>query len=84
MIDVGNPQGPSQGINLNPISNPTHPAHAMAARHFGAAIGHMLIGDNTTAAQHLSEGVRHTLAPHMPVAKPKSTTRKKSKRKAKP
>lgn len=55
-----------QGFNVNPVTNPTHPAHDMATRHFGAALGHLLIGDGETAAHHIGQAIGHTLAPHMP------------------
>jgi hypothetical protein len=53
-------------LNLNPVSNPTHPAHQLGARHLGAAIGHLLVGNGEMAAHHLGQAFGHFVAPHMP------------------
>jgi hypothetical protein len=65
------PTGPAPGTgmpNMNPVTNPTHPAHAMAARHAGAALGHLLTGNGEEAAHHIAAAIGHTIAPHMPEA----------------
>ena len=69
--DPNIPTGPAPGTgmpNLNPVTNPTHPAHAKAARHAGAFLGHLLTGNGEEAAHHLAAAIGHTLAPHMPEA----------------
>lgn len=61
-------------LNLNPITNPTHPAHLKAARHMGAAIAHLMLGNGEAAAPHLGHAIGHMVAPHMPEAVGAQTT----------
>lgn len=50
-------------FNPSPISNPTHPAHLQGARHLGAGLAHLMLGDRGTAAKHLTQAVMHLLTP---------------------
>jgi hypothetical protein len=54
---------PATAFNPNPISNPTHPAHADVSRHLGTALGHSLIGDHETARQHLHAAIDKMFVP---------------------
>jgi hypothetical protein len=63
---MGQPAAPQSvgPLNLNPVSNPTHPSHIMASKHLGAALGHFLTGNHEGAKAHLHEAIEHLAAPH--------------------
>ena len=85
----GAPQIP---FNINPATNPTHPAHQDISRHLGAAIGHIMAGDHGTAKQHMHAIVDKWFAPHdeaamqqepmMPNKIPKPDKKRKAKKNA--
>jgi hypothetical protein len=59
---------------MNPVTNPTHPSHITASRHFGAALAHLLMGHGEDAADHLGAAIGHALHPHLPAgANPAAT-----------
>jgi hypothetical protein len=80
---------PAAPLNINPITNPTHPAHVMASKHLGAALGHFLAGNHEDAKAHLHEFIEHLAAPHVatktampqPESKPTKKPAKKKRKK---
>ena len=66
---MGAPTPSNQGgVNFNPVSNPTHPAHQVATQHLGQALGHMLTGNHEAARDSLHTAIEHLFVPHQEAA----------------